>query len=72
MDTKYNFLNSFGSADEMLGAYIEGKLTHDEEIIVESLLSENKQLNDSFNDICDDIAQDCDVPEIKIEDADKR
>lgn len=67
MDTKYNFLNSFGSAEEMLGAYIEGNLTHDEEIMVESLLSENKQLEDSFNDICDDIAHECYAPEIKIE-----
>lgn len=67
MDTKYNFLNSFGSAEEMLGAYIEGNLTHDEEIMVESLLSENKQLEDSFNDICDDIAHDCNAPEIKID-----
>ena len=69
MDTKYNFLNSFGSAEEMLGAYIEGNLTHDEEIMVESLLSENKQLEDSFNDICDDIAHDCNAPEIKIDGA---
>lgn len=69
MDTKYNFLNSFGSAEEMLGAYIEGNLTHDEEIMVESLLSENKQLEDSFNDICDDIAHDCNAPEIKIDEA---
>ena len=68
-NTMHNFLNSFGSAEEMLGAYIEGNLTHDEEILVENLLSENKQLSESFNDICDDIAHDCNAPEIEIEDA---
>lgn len=51
-----DFLKNFGSKEEMLGAYVEGNLSPEEEKIVDNLLDQDPGLMENFDDLCVELA----------------
>lgn len=50
-----DIIQGFASTEELLGAYLEGNLSVNEESQVEALLGNNLELSDLANEICNDL-----------------